>query len=63
MCCLISNCAVTVLTFTRKENALLSCILWLLKHVSGGVSKSSHFAKGRVGGRLGFRQRRTSGLG
>lgn len=49
MYCLISNCAVTVLTFTRKGNALLSCILWLLKHVSGGVIKGSHFAKGRVG--------------
>lgn len=49
MCCLISNCAVTVLTFTRKENALLSCILWLVKHVSAVVIKSSRFAKGRVG--------------
>lgn len=49
MCCLISNCAVIVLTFTRKENALLSCILWLLKHVSGGVMKSSTLRRAEWG--------------
>lgn len=58
----ISNCSVIVLSFTRKESALLSCILWLYKYASGGVIKSTRFAKGRAD-RLGFRQRPASGGG